>query len=279
MRTVERRVEVAGRADVIQIVPLFDLHVGSRKCREDKLKAVIEEIRLNRNAYWIGGGDYAEFIDRGDPRHKESDLSPWLHGQDDIAEEQIRHLTDLLKPIAKKCIGVLSGNHEAAILKHSERNVYSRILDAVKDHGKIKTQIGLGYSGFIVLRVDRAGHHTTTLTIFTEHGFGGGRLKGGDVLNSQRVFAGYECDLYLAGHRHKAHLIPHTRIGVYEGKAREVVKFAGMTGSFRERVTEHEEHDPGGYDDMKCYPPADMAGIRITFKPDKFELSGEVYQY
>lgn len=278
MRVVERRIEVTSRTDEIALYGLFDIHCGSVRCREDKLKRIIDKIKINPGAYWIGGGDFCEFINRNDPRYKESDLAPWLHGKDDIAEEQIKHLITLLAPITPQCIGVLSGNHESAILKHHERNVYSRILDAVKDMGGIKNPVGIGYGGFIRLRIVR-GKHITTLTIFAEHGYGGGRLKGADVLNSQRIFAYYDCDVYLAGHRHKAHVIPHTRIEIAGHKARELIKIAGMTGSFRERVTEHDEHDPGGYEDEKGYPPGDTAGVLITFNPDKIELRGEVYPY
>lgn len=279
MRVIERHIETSGRSDWIVLYPLFDAHIGTVRCREDKLKQIIDEIRINRNAHWIGGGDYCELIDRSDPRHKESDLAKWLHGKDDIAKEQVKHFIEIIAPIAHKCIGVLSGNHEAQILKHHERNVYANILEAIKDMGGHKEQLGLGYGGFILLRVRRGDHHTDTLTIFTEHGYGGGRLKGGDVLNSQRIFAGVDCDVYLAGHRHKSHLIPHTRIEIVESKTREVVKLAGMPGSFRERITEHDEDDPGGYEDLACYPVGDMAGIRIWFKPSSMELRGEVYAY
>jgi hypothetical protein len=279
MRVIERRIETGGRADWVAIYPLFDIHLGTSRCREDKLKRVIAEIKQNANAYWIGGGDYAEFITRSDPRHKESDLAAWLHGKDDIARHQVQRFIELITPIADRCIGVLSGNHEAQILRHCERNVYGNVLESIKDASGQRGQLGLGYGGFIVLRIERGGHHTHTLTIFTEHGYGGGRTKGSDVLNSQRIFAHVGCDVYLTGHRHKAHLIPHTRIELVEGKAREMVKISAMPGSFRERVTEHDEDDPGGYEDMACYPAGDQAGVRIWYRPSGNELRGEVYSY
>ena len=279
MRAIERRIEVKGRSEMITIVPLFDLHLGAARCREDKLQSVIEDIRQADNTYWIGGGDYCDFINRSDPRHKESDLAKWLHGEDDIAKVQCQHLLKLLVPIADKCIGVLSGNHEAQILRHYERNVYAFILEAIKDAGKHTEQLGLGYRGFITLRIRRAEQHTTTLRIFAEHGFGGGRLKGGDVLNSQRVFAYFDCDVYLAGHRHKAHLIPHSMISVRGKTIKRTTRIAAMPGSFRDITLSHEESDPGGYEDMKAYPPGDAAGVRIHFEPDAGILRGEIFPY
>jgi len=279
MRTIERRITVSSRSDVITIVPLFDLHIGTARCREDKLKAVIEDIRQSKNTYWLGGGDYAEFINRSDPRHKESDLARWLHGEDDLAKAQCQHLLKLLVPIADKCIGILSGNHEGQVLKHYERNVYAFILEAIKDAGGHKGQLGLGYRGFITLRINRDGHHINTLTIYAEHGWGGGRLKGGDVLNSQRIFAYFDCDLYLAGHRHKAHLIPHTMISARGKHIKRATKLAAMPGSFRDVTLSHAEDDPGSYEDSKGLPPGDAAGVKIYFEPDSRILRGEIFPY
>ena len=279
MRTIEQNIETGSRSEAITIVPLFDIHLGSCRCREDKLQTVIESIQKTDNTYWIYGGDGADFITRSDPRHKESDLAKWLHGEDDIAQVQCQRLVKLLTPIADKCIGVLSGNHEAQILRHYERNVYAFILEAIKDAGGHKEQLGLGYRGFITLRIRRAKQHTTTLQIFTEHGFGGGRLKGGDVLNSQRVFAYFDCDVYLAGHRHKAHLIPHSMISVRGKTIKRATKIAAMPGSFRDITLSHAESDPGGYEDMKAYPPGDAAGVRIHFEPDAGILRGEIFPY
>jgi hypothetical protein len=279
MRVIERHIEVGGRSEWIVIYGIFDAHTGTVRCREDKLKQIVSEIAVNKNSYWIGGGDMAEFIIRSDPRHKESDLAPWLHGKDDIAKVQIEHLAEIVTPIAPQCLGLLCGNHEDEIFKHHERNVYSDILSAIKNSCGHNEQLGLGYDGFILLRDRRGNHHTDTLTIFTEHGYGGGRLKGGDVLNSQRIFANVDCDVYLAGHRHKAHLIPHTKVQVIEGRAREVIKLAAVAGSFRERVTEHQEDDPGSYEDRKGYLGGDMAGIKIWYHPSNHELRGEVFAY
>ncbi len=278
MRYIERRLDVTSRSEWICIYPLFDTHIGTIHCREDMLKRIISEIAADKNRYWLAGGDMCEFINRSDPRHKESDLAPWVHGKDDLAREQIRHFLELFAPIAHKCIGVLSGNHEAQIFRHTERNVYGNILEALKDMGGIRTQLGVGYGGFIVLRVNRSGH-TSTLIIFAEHGFGGGRLKGADVLNEQRVFSYYDCDLYLTGHRHKCNLIPHTRVQVSNGRVEKFTKYAATVGSFRDRTVDISEDDPGGYEDLKAYPPGDLAGVKIWFSPSTNEMRGEVYSY
>jgi hypothetical protein len=279
LRAIERRIDYPGRGEWLTLYPLFDLHTGTRRCNETKLRRVVAEIAADPLAYWLYGGDGGEFINRKDPRHKESDLAPWLHGVDDLARAQVEYLKDLLVPIAPKCLAVLSGNHEAQMLKHHERNVYAEILTAIKDAAGHRGPLGLGYRGFVRLRCQRSTHAITTLTICAEHGFGGGRLKGADALQLGRAFMAYACDVYLVGHRHHAMVTPHAVQQVRGQRVRTIHKLAAMVGTFRESDTPHDETDPGDYGDMANYPPADIAGVRVRFQPDEFALRGEVYAY
>jgi len=279
MNVVERHITYPGRGHWATLYPLFDLHTGARRCNEKKLKRVIKEIADDPNALWIGGGDYAEFINRKDPRHKESDLAPWLHGVDDLARAQVGFLCELLTPIAPKCIGMLCGNHEGMLLKHAERNVYWEILTAIKDASGHRDELGLGHHGFINLFFVRAERAVTRLTIMAEHGFGGGRLRGADALQLGRAFMAYDCDLYMVGHRHRAMVVPHSMSVVRGKQAVTVQRLACMVGTFRESNTRHNESDPGDYADAMNYPPADIAGVKIRFNPDLFQLRGEVYAY
>ena len=275
MRTIERRIEYEGRGTWFTFYNLTDIHGGSVHCAEKKLDKIIAEINDDPYAYWGEGGDPLEYITRSDPRHKESELAPWLHGIDDLATAQEEWLFEKLRPIAGKCLWVNSGNHESAIFRHTERNVYSNIVTFLKQAGGLqKERIGIGYRGFVRVRFHRP-DHTNTLNIMAEHGWGGGRMKGGHVNKTTRIFGYFDCDLYFAGHAHQCHALPHT-MATTRG---DVVKFGCVSGTFRGNSVKVNEMDPGCYEDERGYNPTDVMGVRVRYNPDSKEMTATVFPY
>lgn len=279
MRAIERHIRYPGRGEWIEIVDLADIHGGTKRCQEKKLDAAIQYIATHDNTWFGLGGDPLECIVRRDTRYNESEIAPWLYGVQDIAAAQVDWLCEKVRPIAHKCLWVNCGNHEGQLLIHNEVNAYAHIVKFIKQVGGIQEQIGLGYRGFLLLRTKRSTRACTTLTVFAEHGWGGGRLRGANVLNGDRIFGSFECDVFLSGHRHMAHVNPHTVAIPRRNRVMTVTKIAGYTGTFRDSTLPHDEMDPGGYEDMKGYNPADVAGVKIRFQPDSFELRGEVWPY
>lgn len=279
MRAIERHITYPGRGEWIDIYNLADIHGGSIRCKEKLLRKLVRQIADEENSYWIFGGDGGEYINRKDPRFRASELAPWLHGVDDIAACESDWLEEELSAIAPKCLAVHSGNHEDANVKHYERNIYADLVRMVKARGNITEQVGLGYRGFLRVCCKRSTHTSIALTIFSEHGWGGGRYPGGDANNADRIFSYFDADVYLCGHRHKALVKPHVSIRVIAGKAREVNRIAANVGTFRGNDCDPGEENAGEYGDAKGYPPGHCWGVRIRFQPDTFELRGEAFPY
>ena len=103
-----------------KLYALGDIHCGTIHCVEDKIQAKVAEIDKEKNAYWIGVGDYGEFITPGDKRFDPSQkaIADWVK-TDDIAKSQEEWIIKLFDPIRKKCIGLLYGNHEDAIRRYN----------------------------------------------------------------------------------------------------------------------------------------------------------------
>ncbi len=282
MRVVERRWEYTNYGEELALYPLFDIHLGCKQCKEDKLRQVIDEIKNTPNAFWIFGGDGCEFINRhGDPRHKEFDLAKWLWGIDDTAKAQEERLKEYLLPIAPQCLAILCGNHEGSILQATDRNMYASLISFIKDEGHIKEPLGLGYRGFIRIRCVRGQGkqtHTTTLTIFAEHGWSAGRQSGGVINNAERVFGQVETDMYIFGHSHASFVKPHISLRPVGNKAIEANKLIVNAGSFR-GLADRDEADPGGYEDRKGLPPLQVGGVKIYFQPDYRKLTAMTYTY
>ena len=111
-------------------------------------EADVEAIHNDPMARWIGGGDYARFINRRDRRHRESELASWLHGENDITGLQEKTFIERILPIRDKCLGLAKGNHEDDILSYGERDVYSSIVNAVTAPDR---PVRLDVGGFVVV--------------------------------------------------------------------------------------------------------------------------------
>lgn len=82
---------------------LSDLHCGAAECNYELLRAMIKEIKGNRKARVILGGDVIEAIPRG---YKIDE-----RGQDVPPDAQVVITSKYLKPIAPKIICSFKGNH------------------------------------------------------------------------------------------------------------------------------------------------------------------------
>ncbi len=231
MNLIERIVSLKKRDDAFRIYHLTDWHLGSAFCDEKLLREDIERVASDENGFWIGGGDYADFINRSDKRHRESTLAKWLWGKDDLVEAQINRIIEYMQPIRDKCLGLVNGNHEDTILHRYERDVYQAIVERATSNG---AHVRLGYKGFIVIRwrygerEHRAPRDVWSTNIFVHHGHGGGILEGGDALMLGRVAKWYDCDVAFIGHRHRQAHVMNVHIGP-SARAKEIVEMKQLS--------------------------------------------------
>lgn len=281
MKTIHQVVYVPSRSTQIRLYNLTDLHVGAAACREKSLQQLIQKIAADPQARWIGGGDYIEGIPRkADRRYMESVLAKWQHGEEDVVDLQINRVADWLEPIADKCLGMICGNHEASLLKYYDRNAYRVIVRRVaKAAGKEPGELALGVQGFIVLRVRRGKPKkysgTVTYNIYVHHGYGGGRLPGGDALALGRVLGDYDCDLALLGHRHKIHALPKSVVGPGRETAKITERMALFCGTFLDAyIMPSNKKEPfDTYAEEKGLPPSSIGTPEIILSPSSGTIS------
>ncbi|OGC94087.1 MAG: hypothetical protein A2W25_11940 [candidate division Zixibacteria bacterium RBG_16_53_22] len=251
--------------DVFTLYYLTDLHIGNALCDEKLLKEDVACIADDPKAIWIGGGDYADFINRADRRHRESSLAAWLYGKDDIAQEQIKYLENLLSPILDKCLGLCRGNHEDDILSKSERDVYSAIVNMV---ARPNRPVRLGYGGWVVLLWEDGKKTRWHTTIFCHHGSGGGILPGGDALTLGRLPTWYDFDIAILGHRHTKHWLPNTITGpTFTASKLQQREQAMLFGGTYLGGIDLEGTDLESYAEARLLPPRSVGGIKIQFMP------------
>jgi len=177
VRCITRHTGYESRSDVFRLYCITDIHLGNLGSNEGLLKELAKKIEADPFAYWIGLGDYCDFINLHDPRFDPRELVGWLCGGEalaDIGRAEVRRFLSIMSPIADKCLGLCEGNHESAILRHSETDVYSSIVEGLM----AKDEHRLDHRGFVSWRFSRQGGSTWTMRILASHGSGGGASKG-----------------------------------------------------------------------------------------------------
>ena len=248
---------------------LGDIHAGTIHCVEDKIRAKIAQIAKDRNAYWIGMGDYAEFIAPNDRRWDPSQrsIAEWVD-TDDIAESEVVWLANLLHPIRKKCVGLLYGNHENTIRTNLYTNAQQHLCD------KLGVQ-NLGYSCFVrfFFRRDKSAESHIIKGAFT-HGSGWAITKGAKLNKLRRFMDDFNAHIY--GYAHLHDLITDTKpymdlsIAPFgQAKIKEVEAVGAMTGSWFRTYT---RGIIASYGEQKVYPPTVLGCPMFTINPATGEI-------
>jgi len=201
--------------DVIEIIPIGDTHLGSIACLEKELAKIIDHIATHENSYWIGMGDYCEFINMSDPRFDPGSLATWIKLSDlkNLSMVQKEKFLSMIKPIAHKCLAMVKGNHEGVIQKFYEHDIYSAIVTEVKKMGGMSedTKLAIGMYGWLSLKIYLGNTKISgcrNVKINLHHGFTGGRLSGAKALNMQRWLWSHDADVVIWGHTHNKMLQP-----------------------------------------------------------------------
>lgn len=274
MFVLRREFYNVSRSDKFRIVPLGDIHIGAAACDERLLDRVVSRIAGDEECYWVGMGDYCEFIPVSDRRRFDaSTLAKWVQVQDlgDLAAVQKQRFLDKIKPIAGKCLGLVKGNHEDFIRRYYERDIYAEIVCGVKEMAGLKAsdRLALGTYGWIRLMFYRTKQKSTkggarTIKFNVHHGFVGGRMAGAKALNMQRWLWTHDADVVLFGHSHNqaaqreaveildkgGNVITQVRRGVYCGSFLR----NGIEGS-------------NTYSETQGYLPMPIGGVEIVLHP------------
>jgi hypothetical protein len=268
---ISHRIKVGVRYPKITIVPLGDIHRGTKNCDEKKLKGTVEWIKNNPNTYWIGMGDMAEYINLSDPRFDIKNIDPELRGEvDNLAAIQKNGIVKLLKPIKNKCWGCLEGNHEEIIRKKYHINIFSLMC---YDLGV--PELGRGCLMRIILEASNG--TTRSFTIYAEHGSGGGRKPGSKVNSLIDLEQYFDADIYLRGHVHEKlginkHKLALSRMA--KGRPLRLIekkKVFALTGSFYRGYIEGTR----SYVESKTYPPISTGVVKITVERKKEYFDGK----
>jgi len=199
------RHELETRDNVINLYAFGDLHIASIAFQKDAFLKLVQEIKEN-HGYWIGMGDFGEAIAVTDRRFDPDSIRKEYRNElPRYHQLEVRELKEMLEPIRNTCLGILEGNHEAA-LRTSQFDMTWALCNYF-EWPNLTTQ------AFIRLNL----HHpvrqkTLDCDLFVAHGYGASRTKGGAVAKLQRLLDNFLADLVLMGHQHIAQPVIDAKI-------------------------------------------------------------------
>lgn len=227
-------------AEVIEIHPMADLHLGDIHSDYKLIMQRIEHIKNTANAYCILDGDLMDAAiasSIGD-----------TYGASLQPMEQLKQCVKMFEPIKDKILAVLPGNHEHRIYKSDGLDLTEIMC----------SQLGIAdrYSPTTALLFIRFGksnsirHHRPQLyTAYVTHGSGGGRKEGGKVNRLADLAAIVDADIYIHSHTHLPVAFKESffRVSGSNSSVAEVKKLFVNTAAALKY---------GGYGDKQGYKPA-----------------------
>jgi len=271
MRVITEKYEYESREDAtIKIVPIGDIHVGSKGFMQDSLQAMLDWIQEN-DCYVILMGDYGEFISKADKRYDYRQTDRKLYSPD----KQFRLIKEMLLPIKDKILCVLAGNHE-----------YSHWMHQSTDYGNwLALELDKKYCpdvAYIRLKLHRkAGgkvRERRNVNLLATHGYTGARTDAYKVKIIQDMKSIIpDCHGYLMGHVHRrGEALPTTHLWVdNRERIRDFNQHYYFTGSYVKSYDIEkgyvEEEVFTNYAARKGYAPTTIGSPIISAKPNRVE--------
>lgn len=176
----------------VQIVPLGDLHIGSKQCDMQAVKSTINDILLTKDKYCILLGDLCDTA----LKNSKTDI---YDAQLSISE-QLALVERLLQPLADagKILAMVSGNHENRVSREVGIDFSKVIAQDIGIEHLYRKELA-----FLKLRINpKQGYHYPVYAFAVTHSNGGGNVA---FINKNQQFGnlieGLDC--LITGHTHK----------------------------------------------------------------------------
>lgn len=252
-----------------KLIIFGDVHRDSPNFALDKWRAFLEYARKQRDALFLGMGDYLDststsergFLTRGEWHETiKDDLA-------NLTKAKVRKFAKEIAFMRGRLVGLIGGNHYFAFES-----------GATSDHMlcDLMECKFLGVSSLIRIEFADATVRVP-FTIFAHHGAGGARLFGGSINRVDQMREIADADLYCMGHDHQRGIVPaRPRIYLSTTKknglvVRERQQYLARTGSFL------AAYNPGSisYNADACRGPCSLGHVEIELRLRRRTPTGE----
>ena len=274
------------RSDEFRLWNISDIHWMAKACAESELRKDMKEIEDDPHSFWVGGGDYCDFIGYRDKRFDPDAVAEWVKIKDlgDLGKKGMEQIYRLFRPVKHKCLGLLLGNHE---LK------YELATDQESLHGWLCTELGvpnLGYSCLFDIVFARTPHikapqlrkeppvsgqyASSIFRVFMHHGAGYAATPGGKLNRLIQFMNNWQADIYMCGHVHDQVARKEPVLGANSDctKIVERQRLGMVSGSYLK--TYHQGSI--SYGEMKGYRPTSLGAAVAKITPETRNMAGEV---
>jgi hypothetical protein len=150
---------------------------------------------------------------------------------------------------------LIEGNHESAIAKHNERDVYMQLAQDLE----LGEDMLLGPAGFLRLVFSWDKGKTFTLRTFLTHGWWSGKYYSSAMFPLEHLPDWIDADLFVCAHNHHKGAFPVQRLVCDRGNkvyAKEILCVS--TGAYL-RTT--------GYAKRRGYRPSQLGAMTVVVNP------------
>jgi hypothetical protein len=254
MRQLKKNIICNSKADIFEIVFIGDIHVGHRNAELKIFKNVLNYVQDHENTFWIGMGDYADAIVPRDEKRFDYDavdrrfLTP---------EEQYNFIYDSFKPIADKCLVLLTGNHDDMLREKYYHDWVDELAYRLNiPYGSLDTYLRLIFVSNKSCR---------TINFYIHHGYFTGRTKSGQINRVEDMRNIFEdAKVYAMGHVHE--LAFTTTQALYNNRSMktcENVRYYILTGGFLRGYVGNSF----SYIEKRMLRPTRLGSAKISIKP------------
>lgn len=266
------------------IYDVSDIHLLNRGCSKTHLVKDLKKIQDDTYALYFEGGDYADWIFPGDKRFDAESFDEDVRVIDlsKLGALVAQMIIDYFRPIKRKCLGFLIGNHEfTAMNRNSQMFVHDDIckrLNVPNMRFSGFTDVYFCYQpGFkgckVIYSTVPPRKFTAKLRIFVHHGMGAANTAGGKINKLKALVDMVDADLVMMGHVHEQFakaflkLVPNHDCSDIGQK----VTMGLITGSYL------KTYAPGftGYGEIKGYSATTLGATRARYIPSERILTVE----
>jgi len=285
----DRFFEMSGRGGVINLYPIGDTQIGAYHCAEGALRKFVKHIADDPDGFWVGGGDLIDAIKPSDFRNDINTLPDWMFTGDastikqrmnDICQQQVQRVVEILAPIAPKCLGLVSGNHEDLVRKKYNHDYHNDIVAGLRSCCETKAQqkniVDMTDASVLRFRCSRKKSSSkSTITVFVCHGAGGGRTPGAEPNHLDKLIKNKDFDLILRGHSHSyCQMPPSIVLSVNkQGKLKDELTFSMKRSANWGCWLRTWAAGPATYDSRACYDAKPIIGLKCRLQPFR-EIDG-----
>lgn len=282
----KKHIEYPSRANTIKVWNISDCHLLNAACAEGELDKDLAAIKTDPFSFWLGGGDYADFIGYDDGKRFDPDsVSEQLSVRDlgRLGKRSVEIVRDKFAPIKDKCLGLLLGNHEKQ---------YQRAHKQEDLHAWLCEELGVPNLGYCALfdiafcRNARAKaprlmpeglaekNHSETFRVFAHHGAGYAQTPGGKLNRLIHFMHAFDADIYFCGHVHDQVGKRQVQLGANSAcnKLIQHVRLGVISGSYLRTYSQ----GTCSYGEQRGYAPTTLGAAWVAITPDKRELTAEI---